>query len=59
MKLNILYSKLCAIRSGDFGNQFSGFSLYVMPIAHTLLSCLISEFFNSEHAKADKNGLKV
>ena len=29
--LNILYSKMCSIRGGDFRNQFSVFGLYVMP----------------------------
>ena len=29
---NILYPKMCSIRGGDFGNHFSVYGLYVMPI---------------------------
>ena len=49
---------MCAIRGGDFGNQFSVFFLHLCD-AHTLVSCLIAEFFNSEHKTADKSELKV
>ena len=44
---------MCSIRGGDFGNHFSVYGLYVIP------HCLMQEFFNSEHATADKSGLKV
>ena len=44
---------MCSLRGGDFRNQFS-----VLAIANTWLSCLMQEFFNSDHATADKVDLK-
>ena len=55
--LNIPYSKMCSIRGGDSGNQFTVFCVLVMP-TH-LVSCFLAEFFNSENAKADQSGLTV
>ena len=47
---------MCSLCGGDFRNRFSVFGLYVD--AHTWVSCLMQEFFNSDHATADKVDLK-
>ena len=39
--------------------QFAAVILDINFQFFAFLSCLMSEFFNSEHATADKSGLKV